>query len=191
MIFIIACNLRSHSMGDVLNKRQDRLNSQLGPGGGSSCASRSLRKSSGCSDFTSPLPDPEAVSPDGTSPDTAEVEVELALATLFELFPAWAMNTSFKNFISWPSAEILSSSSLLSLFKASTFSFVSFAFCRAFSRLRFIASLFLALLARYSGSSLLKLLFSLGIVVHVVSSQQSLNFFQCLSVSCRSESSNK
>ena len=56
-------------MGNVLNKIQDRLNSQLGPGGGSSCASRSLRKSSGCSDFTSPLPDPEAVSPDGTSPE--------------------------------------------------------------------------------------------------------------------------
>ena len=33
-------------------------------------------------------------------PDTAEVEVELAVAALFELFPAWAMNTSFKNFIS-------------------------------------------------------------------------------------------
>ena len=28
-----------------------------------------MRKSSGCSDFTSPLPDPEAVSPDGTSPE--------------------------------------------------------------------------------------------------------------------------
>ena len=33
-------------------------------------------------------------------PDTAEVEVELAVAALFGLFPAWAMNTSFKNFIS-------------------------------------------------------------------------------------------
>ena len=33
-------------------------------------------------------------------PDTAEVETELAVAALFELFPAWAMNTSFKNFIS-------------------------------------------------------------------------------------------
>ena len=28
-----------------------------------------MRKSSGCSDFTSPLPDPEAVSPEGTSPE--------------------------------------------------------------------------------------------------------------------------
>ena len=73
-----------------------------------------------------------------------------------------------------PSAVILSSSSLLSLFNASTFSFVSLActiitfinrlykelnsmwaptFWRAFSRLRFIASLFFALFARYSGSS--------------------------------------
>merc|ERR1719222_1573391 len=111
-------------------KENSEENFQLGKsGGGSSWASRSVRKSSDCSPFTSPStpvapPDAAGIPPDMIVEDVAAVDE----AAPFELLLAWAINTSFRNFISCPSAVILSSSSLLSLFNASTFSFVSLAF---------------------------------------------------------------